>query len=116
MNAEQSHPETALAPVRRALSSLAFRIYVAGIALVFFTVFATDALNPRGRRGVSWFDDLTLPLSCISLVVCIIAPFFAVRPLPQRIGLSLLGVAGFALGAVIALMVATMIFGFPDQE
>ena len=116
MNAEQSHPETTPPARHGTLSSFAVGIYFAGIALVFFTVLATDALNPRGRRGASWFDDLTLPLGCISLTVCILAPFFSHRPISQRVGFSLLGVAGFAVAAVTAIIVSTMIFGLSDQD
>ena len=116
MNTEPGHPETASPPVRGALSSLAVRIYLAGIALVFFAVLASAALNPRGRRGASWFDDLTLPLGGVSLLICLCAPFFASRPISQRLGFSLLAAAGFAVATVAALAVSMMIFGLPEQD
>ena len=102
--------------MRGALSSLAVRIYLAGIALISFAILTADALNPRGRRGVSWFDDFTLPVGCAGFVVCIIAPFFAHRRVAQRIGFSLLGAVGFAIAVVIALTISTIVFGLPDQD
>src|SRR4029434_211200 len=106
MNAELTADQSTPSIVQRLLHSAAVRCYAAGIALIVFTLITTDALNPRGIRGGSWFDSLTMPLSCLSLLLCTVAPFLSGRPLAQRFGFLALAIFGFIAACVASLTVS----------
>ena len=114
MNADQSADHTMPGVFQRLICSGAVRCYTAGIALVVLTLLVSDALNPRGIRGGSWFDTLTIPLGCLSLLLCVVAPLISRRSLPQRFALLVAAVFGFSVACIASWAVSMRLIGaFP---
>ena len=104
---------------RQVTSSLARRLYCAGILVLAVTWVVGGILNPRAKSGVSVVvDTFEAPLLALSFILCAAAPFVSSSAYTwiERSGLFLIALVVYAVALVVLSLLSIAIFDAPIQD